>query len=421
MIQDAGTMDRRVDGGRSGRWLRFGLIAAVAVVGAGFLAAPTLGRWWQGQYTIEESRLRVGTVVRGDLISDVYVSGRLVSASHPTLFSVAAGIVHLHVRPGELVKKGQVLAAIDSPTLESELKQQRASLDSLISDYERQRIANQQQNLNNRQRAEIARVNHKAARRERLRTERTHKEGFTPEYELSQAEDEAARAKLELDHAEETLVQQKKSLIFELRDRRQRVDRQRFVVKDIERRVAELQIRSPVDGLVGELFVEDRDAIDERGPVLRVVDLSVFEIELEIPESYAGDVFVGAPAELKVSDETVPGKVTRVAPSVTGGRVSGTASFVEDPPTGLRQNQRVNVRILLDRRPDVIKAPRGHYVDAGGRFIYVIRNRVAHRTPISVGAKGVSEVEIISGLEPGDEVVLSDLSELKEAPTVLLY
>ncbi len=421
MIRDTGAMDRPVDARRQSRGVILPLVAVLATAGIGAWVAPSVGRWWKGQHSVASSRLRFGVVEQGDLISDVFVPGRLVSASHPTLFSVAPGIVDLEVRPGELVQKGQILATVESPTLESELKQQRSALDSLLSDYKRQRITNQQQNLTNRQRAEIARVNYQAAERERKRAEKTFSEGFTPEYELSQARDESARAKLELDHARQTIAQQKRSLSFELMDRKQRVDRQRFVVAEIERRVKELVIRSPVEGLVGELFVEDRDAVDERRPILKVVDLSVFEIEIEIPEGYADDVFVGALAEFKIGGDLVPGKVTRVAPSVTAGRVGGTASFVEEPPTGLRQNQRVNVRIMLDRRPDVVKAPRGAYVEAGGRHVYVVRDRIAYRTPITIGAQGVSEVEVVFGLEPGEEIVISDLSEFKEAPTILLY
>ena len=422
MIRDAGTMDRPATD-ETRRRSRLGLavpFVIVAAVGAG-LMVPMTTRWMQTEHTIQASRLRMGTVSRGDLISDVHVLGRLVSASHPTLFSAAAGIVNVRVRPGELVDKAQVLATIESPSLESELKQQRASLDSLISDFKRQRITNQQQNLTNKQQAEMARVNFVAAERERKRTERIHADGYVPEYELSKARDDSARAKLELDHAEQTIEQQKKSLRFELQDRRQRVERQQILVAELERRIGELVVRSPVDGLVGDVFVEDRDVIEERRPILKVVDLSVFEIDIEIPEGYADDVAVGAAAELKIGTAVAPGKITRVAPSVTAGRVSGTASFVETPPTGLRQNQRVDVRILIARRPNVIKAPRGQYVESGGRYVYVVRDRVAHRVSIEVGTRGVREVEIVSGLQPGDEIVLSDLSELNDAPRILLY
>ena len=437
MIRDAGRMDRPVRAGPKGKsgaisaspygWLvsasaKPPIVIGFLAVGLGAaMLAPLTHNWLRGDRTVDSSRLRAATVRRGELIRDVHVSGKLVSASHPTLFAGAPGIVSLKVRPGERVAKGRILAVVESPTLESQLKQEKAKLHSQVSDSRRQAIASQQQDLTNRQQAQIAQVNFKAADRERRRAERSHAERLTTEYELSVARDTWLRAKLELEHAEQKITQHKKSRRFEAEDRRRQIERQQLVVTELERRVAELTIRSPVDGLAGEAFIEDRGAVDERGPVLKVVDLSVFEIDLEIPEAEAREVFVGAAAEIDLGARIEPGKVTRVSPSVTAGRVAGTASFVGDPPPGLRQNQRANVRILLERRPDVVMAPRGAYVDLGARFVYVLDDRMATRRAIEVGAMNLRDVEIVSGLVPGERIVLTDLSEFDGVQTILLY
>jgi len=422
MIRDTAATDRPIEAPARGRRLALWSAAAVAAMAAiAVVAGPMAQRWLTGSASVARSRVRTAVVTRGDLVRDVSVEGRLVSASNPTLFSVAAGIVNIKVRPGELVKKDQVLAVVESPQLESLLKQERATLASLQSDYERQKIANRQQNLTNKQNAELARVTLQAAHREKSRAEQTFAEGITPEVELAKAKDDAERAALELAHAKETLTQQTESLGFELRDRQQRIERQQYVVEELERRLGDLEVRSPVDGLVGEVFVEDRDAVDERGAIVQVVDLSVFEIAIEIPEAYADEVFVGAKAEVQIGGRLEPGQVTRVAPSVTDGRVSGTATFAGDQPDGLRQNQRAAVRILLDTHPDVVKAPRGAYLEAGGHDVYVIRDGVAHRTPIVIGSRGAAEVEIVSGLEPGDEIVLSNLDRFEDADAVIVY
>ena len=84
-------------------------------------------------------------------------------------------------------------------------------------------------------------------------------------------------------------------------------------------------------------------------------------------------------------------------------------------PPGLRQNQRVSVRILMDRRDDVLKVERGAFYEAGGgTTAYVVRDGVAERRPIKTGAVSVREVEITGGLAEGDQIVISDTDDFSE-------
>ena len=90
-------------------------------------------------------------------------------------------------------------------------------------------------------------------------------------------------------------------------------------------------------------------------------------------------------------------------------------------PPGLRQNQRLSARLLLDRKSDALKVPRGPFLDAGGgRAVYVVSDGLARRRAIVVGTVSVTEVEILEGLEEGEEIVLSDLGPAEGAETVLL-
>jgi HlyD family secretion protein len=96
-------------------------------------------------------------------------------------------------------------------------------------------------------------------------------------------------------------------------------------------------------------------------------------------------------------------------------------AFTEVPPTGLRQNQRVETRLILDSRENVLKIPRGPFLESlGGRQAYVVENGVATLKPIRAGSVSVTEVEITSGLNEGDEIVLSDLTRFEGAKSILL-
>jgi len=140
-----------------------------------------------------------------------------------------------------------------------------------------------------------------------------------------------------------------------------------------------------------------------------------------VAENYASDLVPGTGADILYEGKTYPGKVTALSPEIRDSQVKGTLVFDGEMPPGLRQSQRVSVRMLLERKAAVLKLPRGPFVEAGGgRHAYVVEDGVASRREIQVGAMSVSEVEVVRGLKAGDQVVVSDTSIFEGAKTVLI-
>jgi HlyD family secretion protein len=105
----------------------------------------------------------------------------------------------------------------------------------------------------------------------------------------------------------------------------------------------------------------------------------------------------------------------------TGSLVAGRVVFGSDLPDGLKQNQRVSTRIVLSSKKGVLKARRGPFLEAGGgRKIYRVEGDLATQQAITVGATSITEVEIVSGLEEGDTIVISDTSRFQDAKSVLI-
>ncbi len=125
-------------------------------------------------------------------------------------------------------------------------------------------------------------------------------------------------------------------------------------------------------------------------------------------------------ADVSYGGKTYAGEVSAISPEVRQGEVTGRVRLREIP-AGLRQNQRVSVRILMDKRDDVLKVERGGFYEAGGgATAYVVKDDVAERRPIKTGAVSVREIEIVDGLAAGDQVVISDTEDFKNAPRVML-
>jgi HlyD family secretion protein len=342
MIQGTEAMDQPVR--RAGGSLRKLLIVVglVALVALGSVVYPSVRRWLAAERSVDLERVRLGRVVRGDLERDVSVQGHTVAAFHPTTFSPAGGIVKLEVREGDVVEAGRVLARVDSPELDSALEQERSSVASLEAQLERQCILASRTLLSNRQEVDLARVELEAARRAMDRAERSRADGILNAVEYETAQDDLRRAELELEHALQDADLEKETLDVEMRNRELELERQRLVVVELERQVAELTIRAPVAGLVSRVEVEDRDAVLPNQPLITVVDLSAFEVEIRIPQAYADEVGPGTRALVHVAGESLPGRVKSVAPEVEGNQVQGIVAFDGAAPEGLRQNQRVS-------------------------------------------------------------------------------
>jgi HlyD family secretion protein len=200
------------------------------------------------------------------------------------------------------------------------------------------------------------------------------------------------------------------------------VERQSMLVKDLLRQVDELNMRSPVNGIVGNLMVDQKSAVSRNQVVMAVVDLSAFEIEAQVPESYADDLGLGMAAEVLVGNQKYPATLVSVSPEIIQNQVTTRVRFAEGMPPGLRQNQRLTTRILMEEKNNVLTLPRGQFLDSGGsRIAYVLDDdNVAHRRSIEIGARSLAAVEVVGGLEEGELVVISSIDQFRSADTVLV-
>ena len=419
-IPDTQAMDRQIAPNPGRRAWKIALGVLLIIVAA-LVVRPLLARWSNVDRSIERARLRIAEVTRGELRYEVAVQGRVVAASRPTLFATASGLIVLHVREGEAVQAGQVLAELESPELASRQQQEEATYAALDSEVGRLQLAIRQQNQADAQRVELLAVKVQAAERGLKRAEKLNTSGLLNDLDLEAARDELTIQNLELSQAQRNQTLQSEMRKFELDDAGARRDRQGLVVQEIKRQVDELIIRAPFNGLIATLDVENRDAVNDGQALLGIVDLNDLEVAINIPEAYADEVTPGLNATVQIGSDIHTGIVTQVAPEVRNSQVEGRLSFSEGTPEGLRQNQRLSTRVILDQRPDTIKVARGPWLDSGaGRTAWVVHDDVARSREVTIGAVSVTEVEVLSGLEPGEQIILSDLSRFDGSESLLL-
>jgi HlyD family secretion protein len=422
MIRDTSLSDRVIEKprGLSRRNLVWGAVALVLMAGAVF-TFPTARRWASADRSVDVSRLRLAMVSQGNLERDISVQGRIVAAVHPTLFSPEEGTVQLLVRAGDTVTSGQDLARVTSPELRSLLKQEEARLHAAQADMERQRLLARQRQLAAQQEIDLLEVKLAAAQRAERRAEESRAAGIINDVEFEKAQDDHRILALELAHSRQKAGLEAEDLEFEIRNRELQVERQRLVAAEIQRQVDQLVVRSPVDGMVSTVDIMEQDMVTQGQPILGVVDLSAYEVEIRVPEAYAGEILPETEAVIRYDGQAYPGLVKTMSPEVEGSQVRGVVVFAGEPPAGLKQNQRVSTRLVLESRDDILKVARGPFLEeGGGRKAYVMDGDLAVLRSIEVGTVSVGEVEILSGLQKGDEIIISDMKRFRGAQSILV-
>jgi len=421
MMRDTAQQDRLLE--RPNIWTRHRSLAiAIAALAAamGLLLAGFLH--FRGTHaSVDRSRLTIATVARGSFVRDVAADGQVVAAVSPTLYAPAAGNVTLKANAGDAVAAGQTLAVVDSPDLTAKLSQEEASLQSLEIDWRRARLDAARKLVQLRDAFDQAQVDQSTAQRELDRSRKAYELGAYSELQVMRAQDVLEKAQFAFGEAKANYDAQPKQNRFDIDSKKALLDRQRFLVADLRRQVNALQIRSPVQGRVGQVQVADRAYVAKDVPLLTVVDLSALVVEIKVPESLARNLAPGMTADLAGDGRHWKGSVSAVSPEVVNGEVVARVRFSDERPRGLRQNQRLAVRIFIDRRKNVLTVDRGTFLDQdGGDFAYVVHGNIAERRPIRVGVASVQKVEILGGLAPGDQIVISGTEAFNGAQRVIL-
>lgn len=396
------------------RAVMIGAAAALVAVSATLYAA-----WNNSEHSVSASRIRIAEVARGTLVRDAAVNGRVVAAVSPTLYATAPATVNLKVAAGDTVKKGDVLALLESPDLTDALKREVSTWEQLKAEVARQQILSRKQKLLAQREADTAEIDRLSAQRTLERYDSVGQIGIIAKIDYQKARDAVNSAGIRARHARQAAALEGDDVELAIKTKTNELERQRLSMANAQRRVDELTVRAPVDGFIGTLNVQNRMVVAANAPLMTLVDLSRLEVELEVPETYAGDMGLGMRAEITLPAGRATGTLSALSPEVVKNQVLARVRFDGAQPTGLRQSQRVSARLLIEEKPDVLMVQRGPFVEnEGGRHAYVMHDGVAVRTPIRIGATSISAVEIIDGLKAGDKVVVSGTDAFDNAARV---
>ncbi len=420
MIRDTSQQDTVMVNAKGAKWKK--LVIASATVAAIVIAWQSTSSWLTNEVSVAKEQLKLASVERGNLLRDIVSQGKIVAANAPIVYSPEPGLVTMAVKPGDMVKAGQKVALIESPQLMARLSQQKTLVQQLTSAFNREKLSARRKQLELQQKLELAKVDLAAAEREARRAKTSIDRQLISQIDFEQAQDELAKAKLRTHHAEQEAGLSKDTLAFEVENKELELKAQEQQLAEIQRKVDELTVLSPVAGIVGNWLVEQKAKVAMNQSLMMIVDLSAYEAELQVPESYADELGLGMTVEVNIAGKQLTGQLSSISPEVINNQVTARVRMPTDDGAALRQNQRVSARIILEQKDNVLMVRRGQFYQSGaGKIGYQVKEGVAQRIALQSGATSMSHIEILDGVKEGDTLVISNLDVFENKDRVLLY
>ncbi|HEY0035662.1 MAG TPA: HlyD family efflux transporter periplasmic adaptor subunit [Longimicrobium sp.] len=399
------------------------------IVGAAGLMVLTvctvaLARLEPAAQSVERTTVWTDTVRRGEMLRQVRGPGTLVAEDIRWVPAVVPGRVERKlVFPGMAVKAGTVLAELSNPDVERQALEARRQLAAAASDLATLRSNLESQRLT--QEATVATVRNQLREADR---QATAAEGLSAQQLVSRQEVENARGDAEEMRARLGVEQRRLSFIgqsmqSQIAAQQSQLGILRTLADFQQKQIEAMQVRAGSDGVLQELAVEPGQWVNSGTTLAKVVQPGRLKALLRIPETQAKDVVVGQAASVDTRNGIVRGRVVRIDPSVQNGSVAIDVALDHPLPRGARPDLSVDGTVDIERLTNVMYVSRPAYGQAESTvsmFRLAPAGAEAQRTQVRLGRGSASTVEVISGLKPGDIVILSDMSQYDGSEKVRL-
>ena len=390
---------------------RFALAVLILLVAG----AMTLGlsKMKPAAPSVDRATVWTDTVKRGPMLREVRGLGTLVPEEVRWIPAMRDGLVErIKARPGDSVGSDTVLLELSNPELEQqvvdvELQVRAAEADLVNTRAQLQRdVLNQQVTQNNvataYQQAKLdANADAEMAAKGLISAITMKKSAFTADALNAQNEMEKKRIEIYSKSAEAQIAASQA-----------RIDQLRASLELKRRQVEQLRVRAGAAGVVQQVSVEVGQRVTPGTVLAKVAEPEHLKAELKVAETQAKDIVVGQVASIDTRNGLIPGRVMRIDPAATNGTVTVDVRLEGELPKGARPDLSVDGTVEIERLTDVLYVGRpafGQEQSTVGMF-KVQQGGEAVRTPVKLGRSSVNTIEVIEGLQLGEQVILSDMS-----------
>jgi HlyD family secretion protein len=389
------------------------LIISASAVGL-ILATFALSRLKPAAPSVDRSSVWIDTVKRGPMVRQVRGLGTLVPEEIRWIPANTEGSVEkILIWPGTKVDPGDVILELTSPELEQSAHEAESKAKAADAELATMRATLQREVLDQESKTTAAHSAYEQAKMERQTNDQLAKNGLVAElvYKTSKIKEEECAKGDEIE--QKRLAFERDSIEPQLAAKQAAVDQANQLAKLKLDQVEALHVKAGMSGVLQQLPVQIGQRLKVGDNLARVADPSKLKAQIKIAETQAKDIQPNQQAVIDTRNGVVKGHVKRVDPAVEQGTVTVDVAFDEELPKGARPDLSVDGTIELERLDNVVFVGRpafGQENNTVGMFKLVAGSNEAVRTPVKLGKSSVNTIEILSGLNPGDQVILSDTS-----------
>jgi len=389
------------------------LIISASAVGL-ILATFALSRLKPAAPSVDRSSVWIDTVKRGPMVRQVRGLGTLVPEEIRWIPANTEGSVEkILIWPGTKVEPGDVILELTSPELEQSAHDAELQAKAAEAELATMRATLQREYLDQESKTTAAHSAHEQAKMERQTNDQLAKNGLVADlvYKTSKIKEEECAKGAEIE--QKRLAFAHDSIEPQLASKQAAVDQANQLAKLKLNQVEALHVKAGMAGVLQVLPVQIGQRVKIADNLARVADPSKLKAQIKIAETQAKDIQPNQQAVIDTRNGVVKGHVKRIDPAVEQGTVTVDVAFDEELPKGARPDLSVDGTIELERLDDVVFVGRpafGQENNTVGMFKLVAGSNEAVRTPVKLGKSSVNTIEILSGLNPGDQVILSDTS-----------
>jgi HlyD family secretion protein len=394
------------------RRIAYGLVALILIAGV----TVGLSRLRPAAPTVDAATIWPDTVKRGPMLREVRGLGTLVPEDIRWIPAQTDSRVDRWVlRPGAVVKPDSIIMELSDPTLQRETLDAEFQLKGAEADYANLRVQVDSDLMNQKALEAGVRSDYEQSKIEHERDMKLLKEGITPEIteRMSRIKEQqlGIRAQLEGERTKITAD----SANARLAAQQAKIDEQKALYQLKKSQLDALHVRAGINGVLQLVPVEVGQHVTPGTNLARVADPKKLKAEIKIAETQAKDVAIGQKATVDTRNGVVEGHVSRIDPSVVNGTVTVDVAIDNPLPQGARADLSVDGTITLENLKDVMYVGRPVHGQADstiGLFKIINDGSEAVRVNVKLGRSSVTTMEVLSGLQVGDKVILSDMSQV---------
>ncbi len=401
------------------RRIIYGVLALLAVVGVSI----AVSRLRPAAPGVERATVWVDTVKRGELIRQVRGSGTLVPENIRWIPATTSGrIERLVLRPGASVTPTTVILEMSNPDLEQQVMDAQLGYKSAQAAYENKKADLETQILTQESAVATAQSNLKQAKRELEANQELFESKLISKLQLQKFQGDADEGENRLNIAQKQLEIAKAGLKSQLAPQEADVNLRKATYELRLRQLEDLKVKAGMNGVLQVLPVEVGQQVAAGTQLARVADPTVLKAELRIAETQTKDIRIGQVAEVDTRNGFVAGRVSRIDPASANGTVGVDVTLEGALPPGARPDLSVDGTVRLEKLEDVIFVgrPAMGQEESTIMLFKLSPDGEAHRVKVALGRSSVNQIEIREGLQPGDQVILSDMSSYDQFDRVRL-